>query len=120
MFLLFSSLPVESSKQPEYTPIGSLIARMYWLVIGHITVLLLGIAIYTNQLHYQLIFNILYVIAAVLCPVARFVDIKYYKGTTTEGEPSTMAHWRRYSIFVAAYAAPLWIAVQVISRLTHS
>jgi uncharacterized membrane protein len=68
MFLLFSSLPVESSKQPEYTPIGSLIARMYWLVIGHITVLLLGIAIYTNQLHYQLIFNILYVIRRGIMP----------------------------------------------------
>jgi len=120
MFLFFSSLPVESPKQPAYTPIGSLIARLYWLVLGHVTVILLGAAIYTNQLHYQLVFNILYAIAVVACSVARFVDIKYYKGATTEGEPSTMAHWRRYSIFVAAYAVPLWIAIQIISRLVHS
>jgi hypothetical protein len=119
MFLFTSSLPVESPKQPEFTPFGALIARMYWLVLGHITVILLGVAIFTNQLHYQLLFNLLYLIAAVACSVARFVDIKYYKGTTTEGEPCTMAHWRRYSIFVAAYAVPLWIAVQILSRTVH-
>jgi uncharacterized membrane protein YhaH (DUF805 family) len=117
MFFLFSSLPASSSKQPVYTPIGGLIMRMYWLILGHIAVVVLGVAIFMHRIHDQLLYNLLYLVAVVLCSAARFIDIKYYKGLTSDGDPSTMAHWRRYSLFVAAYAVPLWIVVQLILRL---
>jgi hypothetical protein len=119
MSLSFSSIPVDPSKQPSFTPFGGLIMRVYWMIMGHLLVAMLGVAIFMNQIHYRLLLNLLYLVAAVLCIVARFIDIKYYKGQTSDGEPSTMKHWRRYSIFVAAYAVPLWIAIQIFARMAR-
>lgn len=38
----------------------------------------------------------------------RYVDITRCGGTTAEGEPATLAHWRSYAIRVVIVSAVLW------------
>lgn len=120
MFFLFSSLPAEPPQKSSYTPIGSLVMRVYWLVIGHLLIFSFGVAILMNHLQNNLLINCCFWVSVVLCPIARWVDIKRYKGQTSEGEPATMQHWKKYTLFVVGYAVPLWIAVQFLARVLDS
>jgi multisubunit Na+/H+ antiporter MnhE subunit len=51
------------------------------------------------------------------CVGLRYLDIKYLKGETASGEPATLAHWRRYSLLLGAFALALWGVAHVIGYL---
>jgi hypothetical protein len=39
---------------------------------------------------------------------ARYIDIVRYQGTTADGEPATMAHFKRHVAILLVVAAALW------------
>jgi hypothetical protein len=48
---------------------------------------------------------------------ARYVDIRYLRGTTADGEPATMVHWRRYAVTVILISVCLWLVMHAIAFL---
>jgi hypothetical protein len=44
----------------------------------------------------------------------RYVDIVRYQGLTADGQPATMAHFRRYAIVLLATAVALWAATRAL------
>ena len=49
--------------------------------------------------------------------IARFVDIKYLKGETSDNKPATLKHWRRYSVIVLIVAGLLYLLAKIIAPL---
>jgi len=43
----------------------------------------------------------------------RYVDITRFSGETSDGEPATVAHWRRYTVKVMLASATLWIMARL-------
>ena len=42
--------------------------------------------------------DVLFGATVILLVIARYVDISYLHGDTSNGEPATMKHWRQYAI----------------------
>jgi hypothetical protein len=45
---------------------------------------------------------------------ARYADIRYFKGTTAEGKPSTLEDWRRYAFILVLSASVAWLTVHFL------
>lgn len=48
--------------------------------------------------------------------VARYVDVRTFKGSTAEGTPATMAHWRAHALKVMAVTALAWSGLELAMR----
>lgn len=85
--------------------------RLLWMIIGSFT--LAVCAVYTLMHPTPLLFwnDVLYGVTVPLMIIARYVDIKYFEGATAEGQPATMAHWRRYAVGLSIGSVILWLAV---------
>lgn len=88
--------------------------RMYWMLLGNALVAIfayriveLGGAITGMDIFYWL--------GAASLVIARYVDIRFLGGTTSEGEPATIKHWKRYSSRVLAVSVILWLVVHGLS-----
>ncbi len=47
--------------------------------------------------------------------VARYVDIRHFKGLTANGEPASMVHWRRYAAILGVVTTVLWFVAHGIA-----
>jgi hypothetical protein len=111
-------IPPSSSNPPqtESTPPISVFIRLYWMLAGHLAIGVTGVMILSNNFQPAILLHGIYFFAAIMCIVTRYIDIRFFKGLTGEYEPATMAHWRRYSLIVAAYAIPLWTIAFLVAR----
>ena len=65
-------------------------------------------------------FSVLDIIFAGLVGVlllVRFVDITRLNGLTAEGEPASLAHWRRYAAMLLVASTLLWLLAHAGGRL---
>jgi len=49
--------------------------------------------------------------------LARYVDIRYLKGETTDNKPATLKHWRRYSVVILIVAGLLYLLAKILAPL---
>jgi hypothetical protein len=107
--------PDSKSSSPS-TPISAAIARLYWMIVG--SGLLIGLSLYIafNAGKSVLIPSCLYLLNLVCMILLRYIDIRFLHGQTADGEPATMQHWARYSIFLSGIAAALWGAALLLSH----
>jgi hypothetical protein len=49
--------------------------------------------------------------------LARYVDIRYLKGETSDNKPATLKHWRRYSVVLLIAAGLLYLLAKIIRPL---
>lgn len=87
--------------------VGCLV-RLSWMVFGNLilALCLLGIGQRPGRI-------LSFVDAAYLVTVAalislRYVDVRYYGGSNSTGEPTTLADWRAYSWQVVGLAVAAW------------
>ena len=59
--------------------------------------------------------DLVYWLFVVSLITARYVDIRFLRGRTSEGQPATMRDWRRYSLRVLAISATLWLVAHGLS-----
>ena len=103
-------------EEQKYDPPAGCLLRIFWMMIGN--VILLSCA-YGIAQHHSSMFSIadaFYLAAVGALLAARFVDIRDFRGTTAEGDPATMAHWRRYATVLGVVSTGLWIAVHAIAH----
>jgi hypothetical protein len=111
------------SSQPASTPVqhqqGGLgtFARIFWALVGNAVVFFVALGIY--QRHTGLTsLDWAYWITVLLLIVVRYCDIKYLGGLTAKDEPATMAHWRKYAMFLLLIAAGIWLLAHGLALLT--
>lgn len=82
---------------------------------GTVTLLLLSALIAQGNAPSVTLYDLgLWVVAAAMVAV-RYVDITRFGGQTTEGQPATLAHWRKYALGVAFVTSLLWIAAHLLA-----
>lgn len=61
--------------------------------------------------------SVLYWLIALGLILARYVDIKYFKGETSDNKPATLKHWRRYSVILLIAAGILYLLAKILGPL---
>ena len=84
----------------------SLVARMAWLVFGNL--ILIACALYLTQDPGVSIMDGVYFAVAAGLIVVRYLDVTRFDGRTADGDPATVADWRRYALTLTAVAGAGW------------
>lgn len=102
-------------EEQKYDPPAGCLLRIFWMMIGNVILLSCAYGIVQHPSSVLSIADVFYwaVVGSLLA--ARFVDIRHLDGTTAEGAPATMAHWRRYAVLLGIVATVLWLVVHGIA-----
>jgi hypothetical protein len=112
-----------SHSEPPVAPVynqtsgASVFARIFWILIGNAVLFFLALSIYQKHAALSLL-DLFYWIIVVLLVVIRYCDIKYLGGLTGQGQPASIAHWRKYSKFLLLITAGAWLVVHALVFLS--
>ena len=95
------------------TPLGA-VARVYWMLLGYGILGLIG-ALIAKSGPLLSARDLAFWAVAISVIAVRYVDVAYLHGTTAEGEPSTIAHWRRYASILTIIAIAVWAAAHGVA-----
>lgn len=95
------------------------LVRLFWMLLGNVVVLFCAVAIYRNSTGHVSAADAYYWVAIGCLVGARYVDVRYYGGTTAGGEPATLADWRSYMFRIVVVAAAGWLVIHA-ARLFSS
>ncbi len=88
----------------------------FWMLAGNGILALSALAIAAGETLFG-IADVFYWATVGCLLAARYADIRYFAGKTSEGKPATMAHYRRYSIILCVVSGVVWIVVHLIPGL---
>jgi hypothetical protein len=110
-----TSAPQQASAG-QHSGIGC-VARFFWMAAGNAILAFLLIFIAQQQGATLSWRDAAYwgIVASLLG--VRMVDIRWLDGRTTEGEPATMALWRRWAMLLAAISLVLWVLAHLVASL---
>jgi hypothetical protein len=91
------------------------IVRVYWMMLGYIPVFASIAAIIESE-NGPSTADATYWVGVLSIVLARLYDITRLGGTTAEGEPATLAHWRRYAGSLVVITMVVWIVLRIVSR----
>lgn len=78
------------------------LVRIFWMGAGNVLMFVLAILIAQKEVLVLTVYDLgLWALAAAMVAV-RYIDITRLHGQTTDGEPATLAHWRRYALGLAS------------------
>lgn len=96
-----------SSDPGHRSSLVALFLRILWLVLG--PVVLFALAGLIAQRRGYSVIDIWFAAGVAIVLFARFLDIARFGGTTPEGAPATMSHFRGYSLKLVMAAAAGWL-----------
>jgi hypothetical protein len=90
------------------------LVRLGWMMLGNVAMLLTLVAIVLRQgaLSYA---DAVFWVIVMSCIGLRYLDIRRFGGLTVTSQSATMAHWRRYVVFLTAVSAAAWGAAHAIA-----
>jgi hypothetical protein len=99
----------------KHDPPAGCLMRLFWMMIGNVILLLCAYRITQHQSSVLSIADAFYwtIVGSLLA--ARYVDIRCFCGTTADGDPATMAHWRRYARGLGVVSTALWLGAHAIA-----
>ena len=84
---------------------------MFWMFIGTLVMILCALAIAEHKQVWYSPYDFVFWIMFILLILARFLDVKKYKGRTAQGDQlMTIALWRRYASFIFIISLGIWLA----------
>ena len=103
----------DQAVQSQAEPTGCLpvILRVTWMAYGNLA--LIVFAGLVAQRTAPVATDIAFFASVLALIVIRYVDITRYAGRTTEGEPATLGHWRRYAVLLTGVSVVLWALARV-------
>ena len=99
----------------KHDPPAGCFLRFFWMMIGNVILLFSAYGIIQHRSSVLGIADAFYwaIVGSLLA--ARYVDIRYLYGTTADGDPATMAHWRRYATVLGVVSTGLWLGAHAIA-----
>jgi hypothetical protein len=104
--------PIQVDAPSASSSIGCL-ARMFWMILGNLILVLVAAAIWRNSsaLSLSLADLVYWALVASLIAV-RYLDIRHFGGKTSDGErAATMTDWIRYASIVVAVTLVVWLVL---------
>lgn len=105
----------QNHEETSYDRSGGCLLRLFWMIIGNALLLFCLLAILERHLRVLGIADAIFWITVGCLLVVRYADIRYFHGVTADGGPSSMAHWRRYAMFLCGISLVLWLAVHAVT-----
>ena len=84
------------------------------LILGNLALLAVGGQLLFHPRGWFSALDAVYWLLVALVLAARYADIRYFKGTTAEGKPSTLEDWRRYAFILVLVAGVAWLIVHCL------
>jgi hypothetical protein len=98
---------------PESNGCLPVLLRLTWMIWGNAALFLCVVFVALGTA--PVVADLMVLAMAGFLVVVRYVDIHLFKGETADGEPATLAHWRRYAMAVAFLAAALWATARIVA-----
>jgi len=98
------------------SPLG-LLTRLYWMVVGNITLFMLTIFILLNNGKQLNAADAIFWTTVALLVLTRYIDIKLLGGLTVTNQPASMADWRKYTTFLLIGSTAVWGLSHVMNYL---
>jgi len=92
----------------ESTPSLGVLSRLYWMAIGPIAIILIVLAIIMKSFKNNIPTSLIYWSLVLSIILIRYLDIRYLKGETADGEPATLNHWKKFSIMGLIIYCAIW------------
>jgi hypothetical protein len=93
-----------------------MLVRMIWIFLGNAA--LMFCAIYIAMRKAPVLADIIFFLLAIGLVGIRFIDIRVFKGETSENVPATLKDWRRYTIRILIVAGVLYIMAKIAAHFT--
>jgi hypothetical protein len=90
--------------------------RLFWMIGGNAIVFGSLATIVVNEIPFPSLLDGLAWLAVAMTIVARFIDITRRQGTTADGEPATLADWRRHTAILVLAAAVGTVVAHMLGR----
>jgi len=91
------------------------LVRFSWLLIGNVILFFLAVSMVVNKA--GITCDYAYWITVVALIGIRLLDIKKFAGETTDFEPATIVHWRKYTIKLILFALLVYILAKGLTYL---
>jgi hypothetical protein len=92
-------------------------ARLFWMLVGNAILFFLTIFILLNQGKMFNAADVVFWITVAVLVLTRYFDIKLLDGLTVTDKPASMAHWRKYTIFLLICSTAVWVLSHAINYL---
>lgn len=101
----------------EYTSGAGCLTRLYWMFAGNAALAIsFGMLIDRHPKFPSLLDAACLLFSAALVYV-RYIDIRYCKGETGDGQPATMEMWKKYALFLTLGSLGVWLAIRLLVPL---
>lgn len=91
----------------------AIVVRVYWMFFGFIP-MVASIAAIVESTRVPSAADVAFCASVLSIVLARFYDVTMLNGRTAEGEPATIADWRRHAGWLLAIATIFWIAIRTL------
>jgi hypothetical protein len=103
--------------QQECKSIFNLLLTIFGTLIGNLVIFFTALFILQHKGKVFYTADIVFWGMVAAISLARFLNIKLYGGTTEDGEPVSMAHWRKHTGILLAIVTAAWVIVHLINYL---
>jgi len=100
---------MNDQSRSEPSPSLGVLARLYWMAIGPIATILVVLAIIMKSFKNTIPTSLIYWSLVLSIILIRYLDIRYFKGETADGEPATLKHWKKFSIVGVIVYCAIWL-----------
>jgi hypothetical protein len=107
---------MDSKTDSKNPPILALFLRLYWMMLGYIPALLVAVNILKRDNKSGIMF-LLFFLTILFVIKARFIDIKFYNGSTADGEIATMKTFYCFSAKVLSGAAVVAVVLYLLPKM---
>ena len=95
-------------------PAGCLL-RLLWLVLGNGALYVTLGTIVATRAPLPSYLDVFAGAAVLFILGLRYLDITRFGGTTLQGDPATMRHWRRHALTLIGLATPAWLLAHAVT-----
>lgn len=91
----------------QASPAGCLL-RLFWFFVGNMLLASVGISLLFRKSAAPSLLDLYYWSVVIFILAARYVDVRFCQGATTDGKEATMQDWKQHAITLVMSAAVAW------------
>lgn len=103
----------------EQSSASGCLLRLFWFFFGNMLLGYTGFQLLFRKSAQLSLLDFSFWLLVVAILAARFIDVSYCQGTTTDGKPATQKDWQSHAISLVAIAAIAWLATFAKAYFLH-
>ena len=108
---------MEDRSVPGQDKSAGCLARLYWMFGGNVLYCFALVHLAQQHPRFPALMDAVCLVVVVSLVYVRYLDIRHCRGMTGEGQPASMADWRRYALCISAVGVAAWAAVRFLIPL---